>query len=369
MQGIGIHLPDKAQFSDKSDYFFVQELEKSIRMSGRYRPVRTDLKKLRLSSEKGVRSFLERENIVAMVHHDSHFYSTNTRYRRNVALLDKHIPFLNSVASQKLGYDKITTKRILREKKIPVLDDEIVDTPDALLACMKEHVLYVVKPSDSGAGNGVRLLKRQGQKIFQHTKNEWKEVGATGGVRDDGTKYIRLQHKQSAPALVCVGVLFILALTFPILFPVLALATPLFLMFIFLIFVLVFKQGYTYCPMLVEPYFNDSEDVFTSLRCTVIGDEVIEAVKRTNLKNITSNISSGGTAEKVELSAEQKQMAVDAKNSIGADYAGVDLLTRGDESVIGEVNIGPFTLFCTYTGVNVGKIFGEYLIAKCDRFT
>lgn len=121
--------------------------------------------------------------------------------------------------------------------------------------------------------------------------------------------------------------------------------------------------------MLIEPYFNDHDQGFSSLRCTVIGDKVVEAIKRTNHKNITSNISAGGRATKIELTDSQKEAAIVAKNAIGADYAGVDFLIRGDEWVIGEVNIGPFTLFSTCTGVNVGKIFGEYVMNKCDKMT
>jgi glutathione synthase/RimK-type ligase-like ATP-grasp enzyme len=126
----------------------------------------------------------------------------------------------------------------------------------------------------------------------------------------------------------------------------------------FYIFSKKYDRGYIYhYPCMVEPYFNDDEDGFASLRCTVIGNEVVEAVKRINRRNITSNISSGGTAEKIELSAEQTKMAIKAMHAVGAEYAGVDFLVCGNKSVIGEVNIGPFTLFGDYTGVNVGKIF------------
>ena len=118
----------------------------------------------------------------------------------------------------------------------------------------------------------------------------------------------------------------------------------------------------------MEPYFNDDPSGFASLRCTVIGDEVVEAVKRMNRKNITSNLSSGGTAQKIELAEYQKEMAIAATKAVGADYAGVDLLVCGGKSVIGEVNIGPFTVFGKHTGVNVGQIFGEYVMKKCDEF-
>ena len=363
MKSIGIHLPDKAQFSDKSDYLFVEELEKTIRASGRYKPIRLKLKNLRLASIEDAGALIEKHNLCAVVQHDSAFYSTSPAYRANVDWLHKHVPFLNSLQSQEIGHDKITTKRILREQQIPVLDDEIIESPNALFEHMNDDALYVVKPHNNGAGSGVRLIRKRGDNLFAHINGKWRKTRA---FRVANGKGIKLQRSQNVPTLVGVGALFIFTLLFPILFPNFALAAVFLLLITFYFFIETFERVYTYTPMLVEPYFNDNEQEFTSLRCTVIGNEVVEAVKRTNRKNITSNISSGGVAEKIELSARQKEIAVAAKNAIGADYAGVDLLVRGDESVVGEVNIGPFTLFCTYTGVNVGKIFGEYLIAKCD---
>ena len=101
----------------------------------------------------------------------------------------------------------------------------------------------------------------------------------------------------------------------------------------------------------------------------MIGNEVVEAVKRTNRKNITSNVSRGGTATKIELSDYQKQIAIAAKNTIGASYAGVDLLVSAGKSVICEVNIGPFTVYGRYTGVNVGKTLGQHLMESCDQYS
>jgi glutathione synthase/RimK-type ligase-like ATP-grasp enzyme len=121
--------------------------------------------------------------------------------------------------------------------------------------------------------------------------------------------------------------------------------------------------------MLVEPYFNDDAGGFASLRCTVVGDEIVETVKRTNRSNITSNVSSGGTAEKAELSDEQKEMVLATARAVGVDYAGIDLLVCGGKSVIGEVNIGPFTVFSKYTGAPVGKALAEYAMRKCDAST
>jgi glutathione synthase/RimK-type ligase-like ATP-grasp enzyme len=127
-------------------------------------------------------------------------------------------------------------------------------------------------------------------------------------------------------------------------------------------------SSFTYEPMLIEPYFNDDTRGFASLRCTVVGDEIVEAVKRTNRLNITSNISSGGTAEKTELNDEQIKMVLASAKALGVDYAGIDLLVSGGKSVIGEVNIGPFTVFSKYTGANVGKIVAEYAMQKCDNY-
>lgn len=331
---IGIYIPRWFQNCGKSDKLFADELFKTIKNSGRYNPLLLNLSKLKISSQKEAIKFCHQKNLVLVMHHDSPFFSSNVRYKNNVRLLENCVPFVNSTKCQEIGYNKIITKNILREKGLPVLNDKIVSSLLDLENHIEEGKHYVIKPPDQGAGTGVKLIKKEGQQHHAFHNGEWRKVK----IADQKSKDKSLTLKYSFDFL----------------------KSP-------LLFLQKMNIDFTYSPMLVEPYFNDDTEGFSSLRCTVVGNEVLETVKRTNRSNITSNVSSGGTAKKFELSDYQKEIAVAAKNAIGADYAGVDFLVSGNKTIIGEVNIGPFTLWHEHSGSNVGKIFGEYLMKKCDE--
>ncbi|OGJ02173.1 hypothetical protein A3I95_03450 [Candidatus Nomurabacteria bacterium RIFCSPLOWO2_02_FULL_44_12] len=333
---IGIYIPRWFQGSSKSDKMFADELFKTIKNSDHYSPLLLNLSNLSLSSKKDAVEFCRHQNLVLITHHDSPFFSANLKYKKNVKLLESYIPFVNSTKSQEIGYNKITTKNILRKKGLPVLDNKIINSLLDLENNLEEGKYYVVKPPDKGAGTGVKLVKKENANHFAYHDGKWRKVKISAKKLKDGKNAITLKYNFNF------------------------FKSP-------LLFLQKINIDFSYDSMLVEPYFNDDKEGFSSLRCTVIGDEVVEAVKRTNYRNITSNVSSGGTAEKTELTDYQKEIAVAAKNAIGADYAGVDFLVSENKTVIGEVNIGPFTLWHEHSGVNVGKIFGEYLMKKCDE--
>ncbi|MEK7106860.1 MAG: hypothetical protein AAB899_01575 [Patescibacteria group bacterium] len=332
---IGIYVPRLLFLPYQPDERFLDELVRTIEHSGRYRPLLLDLPKLRLASPGNARKFVEEYNLVAFIQHDSELYHKNARYAANVKLIENYVPFLNSTECQELGCDKIATNALLRQKNIPILDATVAYSLQDVEHRIREGEWCVIKPHDRGAGAGVRLIKKQRGKFFGYYDGRWRNIEITENVSSDKARTLRITY------------------TFN-------LKTP-FRFFKKLI------TDFTYSPMLIEPYFNDHENGFSSLRCTVVGDEVVEAVKRTNHKNITSNVSSGGRASKIELTKSQKEAAVAATRAIGAHYAGVDFLVRGNEWIIGEVNIGPITVFSEYTGVNVGEIFGKYVINKCDE--
>jgi len=313
---------------------FNDELIKSINNSDSYKAIKLDLTQPLFFSEKGVQKFIEKNNLVMIVQHDSKFYYKNKFYNKNIELLEKHISIINSTECQKLGHDKIATKKILKENGLPVLEDKVFCKTVHLEKHLVEEQLYVIKPHDSGGGSGVKLIKKTKLGFFAFYNSEWISVSF-------------LSKKKNAKDVIKIKPNFDF------------LKSP-------ITFLKKIHFTFTYDPLLIEPYFNNHDEGFSSLRCTVIGDTVVESVKRTNLKNITSNISSGGTAQKFEMSEYQKEVAIAAKNAIGADYAGVDFLVCDNKFVIGEINIGPFTLFTKYTGVNVGKIFGKYVMEKCD---
>ncbi len=311
---------------EKSDKLFADDLYATIAAGEHFLPLWIDVPKLRLTSEEDARAYVAKHNLAAIIQHDSHHFSSKKSYAANVSLLQKYVPFLNSVESHYIGHDKLLTKQVLRKAGISVLDDAVVTTLDGLHHYIDTGRFYVIKPPDKGAGAGVKLVRKEGGRLLSWHNGAWSEMWAREKLASGGNRDITVRQRWSLPFLS--------------------------------------ETAYTYNRIMVEPFFNDGTESFASIRCTVIGKQVVESVRRVNKKNITSNVSSGGIAERIELTSNQTEMAIAAAQAIGADYAGVDLLVCGGASVIGEINIGPFTLFTDYTGVRAGKLFGNYVVQK-----
>ena len=305
--------------SAETDRIFLDELVRTIKDSRRYKPLQLGIPTLSISTPAAAKAFREKHDMALLVQHDSPFYSSSKKYMNNVRLLQEEIPFLNAHTVHEIGHSKINTKRLLREHGIPVLDDFVAVSTEGLHSHLQEGKWYVVKPADKGAGIGVKLLKKEDGGLLQYHNGKWCSVDARSRRKDTIT------------------------ITRSLLW------------------------SYTYEPMLIEPYFNDDPEGFASLRCTVVGNEIVEAVKRTNRLNITSNVSSGGTAQQTELNDEQKSIVLATAKAMDIDYAGIDLLVCGGKSVIGEVNIGPFTTFSAYTGSPIGRKVAEYAMKKSDE--
>jgi len=347
--------------SDPSDRLFADELIDTIAASGRYRALPLDLPSLSFSTPEEAGKFCLDNDLALILEHDSPLYSKSPRYAKNVGFLEAHVPFLNPSEVHKICNDKVGVKRTLQTLGIPVLEDAVVRSLEDLRAYMQEDALYVIKPLNKGGGTGVKLIKRTGNKFFEHAHQVWKEIS----ILETNKRLIVRPRLYTKPFIALFGVLsaFALAIAFPSLL-ILAAITGM-----ASVYLLTERSDdrFLYDPILVEPFFNNGGEEFVSLRCTVIGDQVVEAVRRSNRKNVTSNVSRGGIASKTELTEQQKQMAIAAKNAVGATYAGVDLLICKGESVIGEVNVGPITIFSTTTGASVGRTLGEYAMAVCDK--
>ena len=89
--------------------------------------------------------------------------------------------------------------------------------------------------------------------------------------------------------------------------------------------------------------------------------------KKSKQEKYTPNISHGGKASNIELTPEQKEIAVAATKAVGAKYTGVDLLYANGKTIVCEINVGPIGVYCQQTKVNVGKILAEYAMKYCDE--
>ncbi len=80
----------------------------------------------------------------------------------------------------------------------------------------------------------------------------------------------------------------------------------------------------------------------SDIRCLVIGEKVVAAMKRQAKEGeFRSNLHRGGRAELVKLTPEERSTAVRAAKIMGLNVAGVDLLRSNHGPVVLEVNSSP----------------------------
>jgi len=80
----------------------------------------------------------------------------------------------------------------------------------------------------------------------------------------------------------------------------------------------------------------------SDIRCFVIGDKVVAAMKRTaKAGEFRSNLHRGGKAELVKITPEERSTATRAANIMGLNVAGVDILRSAHGPLVMEVNSSP----------------------------
>ncbi|MFM2483220.1 30S ribosomal protein S6--L-glutamate ligase [Celerinatantimonas sp. YJH-8] len=92
--------------------------------------------------------------------------------------------------------------------------------------------------------------------------------------------------------------------------------------------------------IMVQEYIKEAGGA--DIRCLVIGDRVIAAMKRqAKAGEFRSNLHRGGTATLVKLTPQERQTAVQAAKTMGLNIAGVDILRSNRGPVVMEVNSSP----------------------------
>lgn len=109
--------------------------------------------------------------------------------------------------------------------------------------------------------------------------------------------------------------------------------------------------------ILVQEFIKEAGG--SDIRCFVIGEKVVAAMKRQGAEGeFRSNLHRGGSAEKIKLTPEERSTAVRAAKTMGLKVAGVDMLRSNHGPVVMEVNSSPgLEGIENATGVDVaGKI-------------
>lgn len=92
--------------------------------------------------------------------------------------------------------------------------------------------------------------------------------------------------------------------------------------------------------IMVQEYIKEAGGA--DIRCFVIGDKVIAAMKRQAVEGeFRSNLHRGGSASLVRITPEERKTAVAAAKIMGLNVAGVDLLRSSRGPLVMEVNSSP----------------------------
>jgi ribosomal protein S6--L-glutamate ligase len=93
--------------------------------------------------------------------------------------------------------------------------------------------------------------------------------------------------------------------------------------------------------ILVQEYIKEASGV--DIRCFVVGSDVVAAMKRQakSPEEFRSNLHRGGVATAVDITDEERSMAIRAAHIIGLNVAGVDIVRSNRGPLIIEVNASP----------------------------
>lgn len=112
---------------------------------------------------------------------------------------------------------------------------------------------------------------------------------------------------------------------------------------------------------LVQEFIKEAKGA--DIRCFVIGDKVVAAMKRQAKEGeFRSNLHRGGSASLIRISPQERTIAVRAANIIGLNVAGVDLLRSNHGPVVLEVNSSPgLEGIETATSKDVARLIVEFI--------
>lgn len=92
--------------------------------------------------------------------------------------------------------------------------------------------------------------------------------------------------------------------------------------------------------ILVQEYIKEAGG--SDIRCLVIGDKVVAAMKRQAAPGeFRSNLHRGGSAELIKLKPTERKTAIQAAKAMGLNMCGVDILRSNSGPVVMEVNSSP----------------------------
>lgn len=93
-------------------------------------------------------------------------------------------------------------------------------------------------------------------------------------------------------------------------------------------------------PTLLQQFMQEAQG--QDIRCFVIGSTLVAAMQRIGQAGeFRANFHRGGVARPIQLTEQEKHIAIKATQALGLDVAGVDLIRTQQGSLVLEVNASP----------------------------
>lgn len=113
--------------------------------------------------------------------------------------------------------------------------------------------------------------------------------------------------------------------------------------------------------ILVQEFIKEAGG--SDIRCLVVGDKVVAAMKRQGKEGeFRSNLHRGGSANLIRITPEERSTAVRAAKTMGLNVCGVDLLRSNHGPVVMEVNSSPgLEGIEAATGKDIASLIVEFI--------
>lgn len=121
--------------------------------------------------------------------------------------------------------------------------------------------------------------------------------------------------------------------------------------------------------IMVQEFIEEANGA--DIRCFVLGDKVIAAMKRQAKEGeFRSNLHRGGKAQLIRISPEERKTAIASARAMGLDVAGVDLLRSKRGPLVMEVNSSPgLEGIELATGKDVAELLIQYIEKNANKKT
>ncbi len=120
-------------------------------------------------------------------------------------------------------------------------------------------------------------------------------------------------------------------------------------------------------PIKIQEYIKESKG--KDLRVFVVGKKVVAAMQRSAKRgDFRSNYHAGGSVNNIEITDEERDLAIQSARHIGLNIAGVDILRSKKGAVVIEVNSNPgLEGIMNATGIDVPEKIIKYVERKIKK--